>query len=89
MRQVFVGNISYRSTEDTIRHVFEENNVEVERVSIMMDKDTGRSRGFAFVNLPDYMDIDTVIDKMSEKMVDGRILYVEPAKGVPKRGTHS
>ena len=48
MKKIFVGNLDFKATEESIRSLFEQHGT-VERVSLMTDRDTGRSRGFAFV----------------------------------------
>ena len=52
MTNIYVGNLSYEATEDDIRSAFEAHG-EVSSVSIIMDKMTGRSRGFGFVEMPE------------------------------------
>ena len=52
MTNIYVGNLSYEATEDDIRQAFEAHG-EVSSVSIIMDKMTGRSRGFGFVEMPE------------------------------------
>ena len=52
MKKIFVGNLDFKATEDSIRSLFEQHGT-VERVSLMTDRDTGRSRGFAFVEMTD------------------------------------
>jgi len=48
---IYVGNLSYRATEDQLREAFGQYG-QVSQVSIIMDRETGRSRGFAFVEMP-------------------------------------
>ena len=52
MKKIFVGNLDFGATEDTIRSLFEAHGA-VESVKLMTDRDTGRSRGFAFVEMAD------------------------------------
>ncbi|MEI8214037.1 MAG: RNA-binding protein, partial [Planctomycetota bacterium] len=51
MTNIYVGNLSFRATEDELRDAFERFG-EVSKVSIVIDRETGRSRGFAFVEMP-------------------------------------
>ena len=60
MKNIFVGNLSFSATEASIRALFEGYG-KVERVSLVTDRDTGRSRGFAFVEMPDSSAADRAI----------------------------
>jgi len=60
MKKIFVGNLDFGATEEAIRIAFEAYGA-VERVSLMTDRDTGRSRGFAFVEMTDSHEADQAI----------------------------
>lgn len=84
--QVFVANLAWKSTEDDVRRLFEDEGEQVEHVRIMTNPDDGRSRGFGFVTFSnDRVNIPQIIEKMKGKELDGRSLVVEHAKGNAKR----
>ena len=82
---IYVGNLPYRITEDEIRDVFEAHG-EVSSVKIIIDRDTGRSKGFGFVEMPDDDAARAAIDSTKEKEVAGRPLKVNEARPRPDRG---
>ncbi|MGD1096421.1 MAG: RNA-binding protein [Bryobacteraceae bacterium] len=79
MKNIFVGNLDFGATEDTIRSLFEAYGT-VERVSLMTDRDTGRSRGFAFVEMTDAEEADRAITALNGSNVGGRALNVNEAR---------
>ena len=79
MKNIFVGNLDFGATEDTIRSLFEAYGT-VERVSLMTDRDTGRSRGFAFVEMTDTEEADRAITALNGSNVGGRALNVNEAR---------
>lgn len=79
MKNIFVGNLDFGATEDTIRSLFEAYGT-VERVSLMTDRDTGRSRGFAFVEMTDAEEADKAINALNGSNVGGRALNVNEAR---------
>ncbi|MGH9481084.1 MAG: RNA recognition motif domain-containing protein [Terriglobales bacterium] len=79
MKNIFVGNLSFQTTEADLRTAFEQYGA-VSRVSIMTDRDTGRSRGFAFVEMNDDQQGDAAISALNGKDVDGRTLNVNVAR---------
>ena len=83
--QVFVSNIPYRATEDDIRKIFEDENIDVLNVRILMEGD--KSKGYGFVDLPDHENVESVVEKMNQVQLMGRTIYVEKARGVQKRQT--
>jgi len=80
-RKLFVGGLSWMTTEDGLRHYFESLNLGVDRVIIMRDKMTGRSRGFGFVTLSTTEDVDKAV--VTNLHLDGR--KVEAKRAIPKR----
>jgi len=79
LKNIFVGNLDFGATEDTIRSLFEAYGA-VERVSLMTDRDTGRSRGFAFVEMTDSEEADRAIAALNGSNVGGRALNVNEAR---------
>ena len=70
--KLFVGNLSYQTTEDGLRVVFEGDDRKVESVTIVSDRGTGRSRGFGFVEMVTEDDANAAIDKINGQELDGR-----------------
>ena len=77
--KLYVGNISFDTSEDRLRDVFAEHG-EVEEVAVITDRDTGRPRGFAFVTMRDESAARTAIDALNGKELDGRSLNVNEAR---------
>lgn len=85
MKNIFVGNLSFSSTEDSIRAYFEPYGT-VDRVSIITDRDTGRSRGFAFVEMPNDEEADRAIQALNGQDFGGRRLNINEARPREERG---
>ncbi len=85
---IYVGNLAYSATDHDLRQLFEPYGV-VEKVSIIIDRDTGRSKGFGFVEMPDSTAAKTAIVKLQGKMLAGRALNVSEAKPRESRPTLS
>ena len=77
--KLFVGNLSYGATEETIRSLFEQHGT-VESVSVITDRDTGRSKGFGFVEMSDDEAAAKAIERFNGKEVNGRALTVNEAR---------
>lgn len=77
--KLYVGNLSYETTEDQLREKFAEVG-EVESVSLVTDRETGRSRGFAFVEMTNEAEAKAAIETLTGQAVDGRTLNVSIAK---------
>lgn len=84
MKNVFVGNMSFQTTESDLSSLFEPFG-EISRVQVMTDRDTGRSRGFAFVEMVDDEAAAKAIAALNGKEVDGRALNVNEARPKPER----
>ncbi len=82
--KIYVGNISFDTSEDSLRDAFAQHG-EVEEVAVITDRDTGRPRGFAFVTMPDSA-ARTAIDALNGKELDGRTLNVNEARAKTSRG---
>lgn len=85
MKNIFVGNLDFSATENSIRALFEPHGA-VERVSLVTDRDTGRSRGFAFVEMTDASQADQAIAALNGRELDGRALNVNEARPKPSGG---
>jgi RNA recognition motif-containing protein len=85
MKNIFVGNLSYGTTEDSVRSMFEAFGT-VERVSIITDRDTGHAKGFGFVEMSSNSEADRAIAELNGKEVDGRALNVNEARPKNERG---
>jgi RNA recognition motif-containing protein len=79
MMNIYVGNLSYEATQDDVRQAFEAHG-EVSSVSIIMDKMTGRSRGFGFVEMPEKSQGDAAVAALNLQEVRGRAMTVNEAK---------
>ncbi len=82
---LYVGNLNYDTTEDTLRGVFAEYG-EVESVRVITDRYTGRSRGFAFVEMATEEAAAKAISELNGKPVDDREIRVDKAKPRSDRG---
>jgi RNA recognition motif-containing protein len=78
MKNIFVGNLSFGATEDTVRTLFASHGT-VERVNIVTDRDTGQARGFGFVEMTNDNEGDKAIAALNGKDLDGRALNVNEA----------
>ncbi len=78
--RLYVGNLSWDTTDDTLRQTFEEDGRTVEDVQIMTFRDTGRPRGFAFVNMGSAEDAQSAIEALDGQELDGRDLRVNLAQ---------
>ena len=85
MKNIFVGNLDFNSTEETVRSLFERYGA-VNSARIMTDRDTGRSRGFAFVEMENESEADQAIQALNGYSLDGRALNVNEARPKPDRG---
>jgi cold-inducible RNA-binding protein len=79
MKNIFVGNLDFAATESSIRSLFERYG-NVERVNVITDRDTGRSRGFAFVEMPDSAEAERAISALNGSDMNGRALNVNEAR---------
>ena len=85
MKNIFVGNLDFAATESSVRELFASYG-NVERVNIVTDRDTGRSRGFAFVEMTDASEADRAIAALNGHEVNGRSLNVNEARPKPEGG---
>jgi len=77
--RLYVGNLAFSTTEEAIREAFAAFG-EVTEVKLMLDRDTGRSRGFSFVTMASPEAAQKALTQMSGQMLDGRALRVDQAE---------
>jgi RNA recognition motif-containing protein len=82
--KIFVGNLSFEATEQDLHDLFSGDDRNVERVSIITDRDSGRPRGFAFVEMANASDVAAAISALDGKDLHGRALRVNEAHDKPK-----
>jgi RNA recognition motif-containing protein len=81
---IYVGNLSYGMTETELRDAFAPFG-EVSSVKILMDRDTGRSRGFGFVEMPNQSEAEAAIAQLNGKEMGGRALRINEARPRERR----
>ena len=79
MKNIFVGNLSFNTSEDELRQAFEAYG-QVDRVSILTDRETGRSRGFAFVEMTNTEEGEKAIAGLNGTQLGGRTVNVNEAR---------
>jgi len=79
LKNIFVGNLDFNTSEEELRQIFEAYG-QVDRVSIMTDRETGRSRGFGFVEMANAEDGEKAIAALNGTQVGGRTLNVNEAR---------
>jgi len=89
--KIYVGNLSFKSDEESLKKLFSQHG-NVASVDIVKDRGTGRSRGFAFIEMPDQKEADAAIANLNGQDVDGWKIKVNKAetkesKGGPKPPT--
>jgi cold-inducible RNA-binding protein len=85
VKNIFVGNLDFAATDSSVRSLFERYGT-VERVNLVTDRDTGRSRGFGFVEMTDSSQADQAIAALNGTNFEGRSLNVNEAKPKPSGG---
>ncbi len=76
---IFVGNLNYGLSEDELSEVFEEYGA-VDSVKIIFDRETGQSKGFGFVDMPNDNEAQTAIDQLNDYELNGRKMRVNQAR---------
>ena len=79
MKNIFVGNLNFKTSEEELRKLFEPYGA-VDRVTILTDRDTGRSRGFAFVEMTNAEEGEKAIAGLNGTQLEGRALNVNEAR---------
>jgi len=86
--RLFVGNLSFNTTENDLQDTFAAHGTVVE-ANLMMDRDTGRPRGFAFITMGTPEEAQAAINELNGKSIDGRALTVNEAKPREERSGSS
>ena len=84
-KNLYVGNLSYNTTQDQLQEMFEAYG-EVVSANVITDRDTGRSRGFGFVEMANEDEANAAINALNGQEVDGRSLTVNEARPRAPRG---
>jgi RNA recognition motif-containing protein len=82
--KIFVANLSFNIQDDYLKDIFE-NHGEVTSARIITDRNTGRSKGFGFVEMPDEDDALQAIKALNETEIEGRNLVVKESEEKPER----
>ena len=77
--KLYIGNINYNTTEETLREAFSEYGA-IDEVAVIMDRDTGRPRGFAFVTMTNDSEGQKAIEGLNSSQLDGRTIAVNEAR---------
>jgi cold-inducible RNA-binding protein len=85
VKNIFVGNLSFGATEDAVRSMFEAYGT-VDRVNVVTDRETGRARGFGFVEMSNDGEAERAIAALNGRELDGRALNVNEARPKDDRG---
>jgi RNA recognition motif-containing protein len=85
VKNIYVGNLDFAATDSSVRSLFERYGA-VERVHLVTDRDTGRSRGFGFVEMSDSSQADQAIAGLNGAQIDGRSLVVNEARPKSESG---
>jgi RNA recognition motif-containing protein len=85
VKNIFVGNLSFGATEDSVRSMFEAYGT-VDRVSVVTDRETGRARGFGFVEMSVNDEAERAIAALNGRELDGRALNINEARPKEDRG---
>ncbi len=90
MKNLYVGNLPHSTTESELRNLFEAHG-SVEKITLVTDRDTGRSRGFGFVEMANASEADRAIAALNGTALGGRTLTINEARPKaerPKGGGH-
>jgi cold-inducible RNA-binding protein len=79
-KKLYVGNLPFSADESAVRSLFEQNERKVEEVKLITDRDTGRPRGFGFVEMGNSEHADQAIRELNGHTLDGRQLNVNEAR---------
>ena len=83
-KKLYIGSLSYTTTNDSLKAAFEQVGA-VSSASVIMDKMTGRSRGFGFVEMPNDDEATKAVEGWNGKELDGRALVVNEARPMAER----
>jgi RNA recognition motif-containing protein len=87
--KLYVGNLSFSTTEASLRTLFEADGRRVDDIAIVMDRETNRPRGFAFVQMATPEDSQKAIDALNGRELEGRTLTVSEARPKAAPGSFS
>ncbi|MBT3468247.1 MAG: RNA-binding protein [Opitutae bacterium] len=76
---IYIGNLSYNITDQDLQKLFEEYG-KVDRSNVISDRETGRSKGFGFIEMPDQSEGQKAIEELDGQEVDGRNIRVNEAR---------
>ncbi len=85
MKNIFVGNLNFRTTEDEVRALFAAYGT-VDRVNLITDRDTGQPRGFGFVEMSNDAEAERAIAELNGRDIGGRAINVNEARPKEDRG---
>ena len=85
MTNIFVGNLSFHTTEQNLRALFDQFGT-VDRVSLVTDRETGKARGFGFVEMAQKAEAENAIASLNGRELDGRAINVNEARPKEDRG---
>jgi cold-inducible RNA-binding protein len=84
LKNIFVGNLSFNTSEEELRHLFEPYG-QIDRISILTDRETGRSRGFGFVEMVNAEEGEKAIAALNGSQFGGRAINVNEARPKAER----
>jgi RNA recognition motif-containing protein len=87
MTKLYVGNLPFSATEEAVRNLFAAHGT-VEKVALIADRDTGRPRGFGFIEMSN-ADASRAMQALNGKEMDGRSLKINEAQDKPRTGGYS
>jgi cold-inducible RNA-binding protein len=85
MKKVYVGNLSFQAVEEDVKEAFATVGT-VESVKIITDRETGKSKGFGFVEMASPEEANKAVDELSGKEIKGRVVKVSIARPKPDNG---
>lgn len=85
---MYVSNLGFHTTDEDLRKLFAEFGT-VTSAKVITDRDTGRSRGFGFVEMESEQDANQAMKKLNQKEVEGRVISVTIARDKPARNNNS
>lgn len=88
-KKLYVGNVSWNATNESLLEHLSSTGIEITSVNIITNRETGRSRGFAFVEIPNDDDMQAIIDEFNEKEFDGRKIFINEARPKEERPPRS
>lgn len=80
LKKLFVGNLPWSTTEDDLRNMFSQDGMVVESVQIITDRETGRSKGFGFVEMATIEDAEKAVNMFNNYDMNGRKMVVNEAR---------